>query len=187
VGPTGRPELAAQVFIAAGSKDLWLHEFQSLSEHALTVSRGGAPQWQPQRPGIEMKPVEGAPGPAESAVKRLTQMRKIAESFEATDDFEGKSRWELRLLSKPLQRYEKSSADVLDGALFAFAHGTDPEVFLMLEARGADGQYAWHYGLAPMTAYAVKVSSAGREIWSAPHRQGPFAASEPFFILKYLP
>src|SRR5262245_1728793 len=31
LGPEGRPELAAQVFIAAGSTDLWLHEFQSLS------------------------------------------------------------------------------------------------------------------------------------------------------------
>jgi hypothetical protein len=37
---------------------------------------------------------------AETAVKRLAQMRTIAKDFEAADDFEGKSRWELRLLAK---------------------------------------------------------------------------------------
>ncbi len=132
-------------------------------------------------------PIEGAPAPAETAVQRLAQMRKIAKDFEAADDFEGKSRWELRLFATPLQRYGKPNTDILDGALFAFAHGTDPEVFLMLEARSSSGEYRWHYGLAPMTAYALRASYKGKAVWERPEQKPPFDPSEPYFILKYVP
>ena len=87
LGPEARPEVAAQVFIAAGSTDLWLHEFQSLSTESMTVSRDRRVTWHPQKPGIEVKPVEDAPAPAESAVQRLAQMRAIAQNLEAADDF----------------------------------------------------------------------------------------------------
>src|SRR5436190_1158798 len=53
VGPDGRPELAAQVFIAAGSTDLWLHEFQSLSTEKFSVERDGKIPWHPEKAGLE--------------------------------------------------------------------------------------------------------------------------------------
>lgn len=187
IDAAGRPQVAAQVFIAAGTKDLWLHEFSSLSAEPFDVARDGSVPWHPRKPGLEMEPVADAPAPADSAVRRLTQMRNIALEFQASDDFEGKSRWELRLLSKPLHRWGKPGSQVLDGALFAFAHGTDPEVFVLVEARGSEGKYSYEYGLAPMTAYALKVSLKGREIWTAPYRKAPFQPNEPFFILKYVP
>lgn len=187
VGPNGRPELAAQVFIAANTKDLWLHEFQSLSLGRFAVVRDAGPLWSPRRPGVEMKPVPGAPRAAETAVARLAQMRSLAKDFEANDEFEGKSRWELRLLSKPLMRYNLEQDEILDGALFAFAHGTDPEVFLLLEARRVSIGHAWQYGLAPMTAYGVKASYKQQPIWDSPARKPPFDPEEPYFILKYVP
>ena len=187
VGPNDRPEFAAQVFIAAGTKDLWLHEFQSLSLDSFTVSRDGAAQWQPRKPGVEMKIIDDAPPPAETPAQRLAQMRTIAKDFEAADDFEGQSRWELRLLAKPLHRYGRPKSDILDGALFAFAHGTDPEVFLIVEARSTAGKDRWHYGLAPMTAYALRASYKGKDVWNRPWQKPPFDPREPFYILKYVP
>lgn len=186
-GPEGRPELAAQVFIAAGTKDLWLHEFQSLSLVPFDVLRDGKSQWHPRKPGVEMKPIPDAPPPADSAVKRLAQMRAIVQDFEASDDFEGKSRWELRLLTKPLHRYGAANSDLLDGALFVFAHGTDPEVFLLLEARKSGETYQWHFGLAPMTAYALKATHKGQTLWTREKQNPPFKPEEPFYILKYVP
>jgi hypothetical protein len=187
VGPDDRPEVAAQVFIAANTKDLWLHEFQSLSLGSFTVLRDGTDQWQPRRAGVKLTVIEDAPSPAETAARRLSQMRSIAKDFEGADDFEGKSRWELRLLATPLQRYGKPDSEILDGALFAFAHGTDPEVFLMLEARRSEGKYRWHYGLAPMTAYALRASYKGKDVWNRPEQKPPFNPAEPFYILKYVP
>jgi hypothetical protein len=188
VDPEGRPQVAAQVFIAAGTKDLWLHEFSSLSEESLKATRDGVTPWKPRKPGIEFKKVAGATSPhPDSAVRRLTQMRNIAQEFKADDDFEGKSRWELRLLAKPVHRYGQENSDIMDGALFTFAHGTDPEVLVMIEARRSGGMYEWYYGLAPMTAYALKVSSKDREIWSAPFRKNPNQPDEPFLVTVYRP
>lgn len=186
VGPEGRPQAAAQAFIAADTKDLWLHEFTSLSTEPMVMKRNGQAQWQPRKPGLEFKKFEDAPAPADSAVRRLTQMRNIAQSFQVADDFGGKSRWELRLMSKPLYRYGKEGTEIIDGALFTFAHGTDPELWVLVEARSGQEKPQWYYALAPMTAYALKVSRKGEDIWSAPYREGPFQPSEPFFIQKYV-
>ena len=38
-------------------------------------------------------------------------------------------------LSQPLYRYGGDDSGVLDGGLFVFVQGTDPEVFLLIEAR----------------------------------------------------
>jgi hypothetical protein len=54
-------------------------------------------------------------------------------------------------LSTPLYRYEKPPGDVLEGAVFAFVLGTDPELLLVLEARRDEGATVWQYALARMT------------------------------------
>lgn len=182
-----RPSIAAQVFIAARTKDLWLHEFQSLSTNTFVVKRDTNRVWFPDRAGVEMKPLLEAAVPAKSKVGRLAQMRELAKRFEAVDDFEGKSRWELRLLTTPLHRYGDEKEDLVDGALFAYAHGTDPEVLLLLEARRNGDSLAWRYGLAPMTGYALQVKDRGQVVWSAEHRQPPFKPTEPFMIVEYVP
>jgi len=175
-----RPAAAAQVFLTAD--DLWIHEFQSLYESPFEAKRDEAAVWQPSRAGVTYAKLPDAPVPASTAVKRLSQMRTMAERFTANDEFEGKSRWELRMLARPLLRYSDEKADLLDGAVFTLAHGTDPEVFILLEARKVDGQYVWHYALAPMTGYALKVQLDGKEIWEIGWRKGPYKSTEPFFI-----
>ena len=49
-----------------------------------------------------------------------------------------------RLLSQPIYRYVNSEAPVVDGALFVFVQGTDPETFLLIEAAsgGREGPMA---------------------------------------------
>jgi hypothetical protein len=183
----GRPRAAVQVFQLKDG--LWLHEFQSLSGETFRATlTDGDPIWSPSRAGIEMKPALDAPGPAKSERQRLTQMADIAREYSAIDDFEDKkSRWELRLLAKPIYRYASADGGILDGALFAFAHGTDPEVFVLIEAVETAKGSEFRIGLAPMTAYAVEVSRNGKAVWSAPYRKPPFDPREPFFIRQYHP
>lgn len=180
---SGRPAAAAQVFLTADN--LWLHEFQSLYEGPFEAKRDDKPIWEPAREGVSFQKLSEAPPPAATPVKRLAQMRRLADRFTANDEFEGKSRWELRMLAKPLLRYADQTAGLLDGAMFALAHGTDPEVFILLEARKVDGDYAWHYALAPMTGYALKVQLDGKEIWEIQWRKGPYKPTDPFFITVY--
>ena len=60
---------------------------------------------------------------------------------------------------------------IIDGAVFAFVHGTDPEVFLVLESRVADkdkAQLALHACADDLLGR--QVSSKEKQVWSAPER-----------------
>lgn len=177
----GRPQAAAQIFLTADN--LWLHEFQSLSPSTFTTTLGGSSAWEPTNPGLQRRPLPNAPPPAETAVKRLVQMRDAAKRFSATDEFEGRPKSdELRLLPKPLVRFGSAGTDTLDGALFTLAHGTDPELLILVEVVRTDREYRWHYALAPMTGYALAASLDGEPVWQVEWRKGPYSAKDPFFL-----
>ena len=182
----GRPYAAAQSFqIESG---IWLHEFQSLTTDSFRATRDGTTIWAPTKPGIEWNPVPDAAVPAKTPAQRLTQMKAIIDRFGANDDFEGTSRWELRALARPLLRYSSDRLKIVDGAMFAFVVTTDPEVFVILEAVASEEKEpAWRYALAPMTAYALKVSLDGKTIWEKPWTKGPVPDSSPYKILVYKP
>ncbi len=70
-------------------------------------------------------------------------------------------------MSQPLFRYEAGDPEVIDGALFAFVEGTDPDVFLCLEARLVKDKPSWQYGLARVVRLPVAVSYQGKKVWVA--------------------
>jgi hypothetical protein len=183
-GEHARPEAAIQVFQIKNAKErqgLWIHEFTSLAPTTLTAVKSGQTWWAPTVPGIDFKRLPGAPKPAESAAQRARQMRSLAAGFRASDNFGGRGWSELRLLPTPISRYGESGTKLIDGALFAFVIGTDPEVFLFLEARTGKEGLQWEYALAPMTVFAVKGSYQGKAIWELPDRHDSWDPSKPFF------
>jgi hypothetical protein len=189
-GANGRPEVAIQVFQIKDAyypQGLWIHEFSSLAPSSLTAVRRGLHWWAPTTPGLEFKPVPGALKPAESLAQRTRQMRSLAADFRASDDFKRKGWSELRLLPTPISRYGESGTRLLDGALFAFVLGTDPEVFLFLEARPGKQSTEWQYALAPMTIFAVRGSYQGKVVWELPNRDPSWDPSKPFFSKAYEP
>ncbi|HJZ53990.1 MAG TPA: hypothetical protein VKE74_03490, partial [Gemmataceae bacterium] len=106
-----------------------------------------------------------APAPADSAAGRLVQMRALADRFTATVTFRG-DKSALRRLTAPVYRYGDEKRPPLDGAVFAFAQATDPEVLLLLEARVSNGTAQWQYALARQTMWVVEVEYDGRQVWS---------------------
>ena len=170
-----RPAVFAQVFQIKDGR--WLHECQSLAQATFKMQSGQRVFWQPSEAAEAFRPLEGAPAPAATAGRRLVQMKAIAAEFTAADDFKINSsdqettRHELRLLPTPVYRYEDKEADIVDGAVFAFVHGTDPEVFLVLECIAAkDGKSDWQYTLAPMTCWSVSVQHNEKNVWSVSER-----------------
>jgi hypothetical protein len=87
---------------------------------------------------------------------------------------------ELRFLPRPLYRYKTERKDLIDGALFAFVQGTDPEVILVLEAARRDGKSEWHYVLTRRTGMAVEADLDDKTIWSVPVSNG--ASDAAWFI-----
>ena len=164
----GRPEVVASIYqwyYPVRPRD---NEFQSLSLGTFVAQRDGAPVWMPGRPGVELKPFPESPPLAGTAAQRLRQLRDLAKGFAASEtDHKGLER-ELRLLTQPVYRYEATEGELIDGGLFVFVMGTDPEALLLIEARQAGGAPRWYYGLARMTHAKIVVNDRGREVGKVP-------------------
>jgi hypothetical protein len=145
------------------------HEFCSLAPGGLTARRSGQPAWSPEQSGIELKPFPEAPAPQDSPRLRLAQMRRLAGELRADKTTRDDVTRDLRLLSNPVYRYESDDPSLVDGALFVFVEGTDPEVFLLIEARtGAKDERKWVYGLARMNSVRLRVRQGADVLWEAP-------------------
>jgi hypothetical protein len=139
-------------------------EWHSLTADNITVKRDARTIWTSKEPGIEWKPLENTPGPVGSRPLRLTQMRKVARRLHAEiETAEG----ELRLMPQPIYRYPKNSG-VVDGAVFAFVMGTDPELLAVIEARAAaGGATEWHLGFVHFTNARVTADFDDQQIYQA--------------------
>src|SRR5262249_15231950 len=127
----------------------WTHELVSLSGGPVKAEANDGRQWSPKQPGLELRRLPESPLPAATEGERLRQLEKLARRFSGGQMTEsGELSGELRLLPRPLLRYADPEAGLLDGALYALAIGTNPEVLIVLEARRDGRVAAWHYGLA---------------------------------------
>jgi hypothetical protein len=187
----GRPEAIVQFFTY--DEQSFNHEWQSLSLSSLSAQWDGAEVWTPTAAGISLSAVAQADPPARSAAVRLRQMKRLAERWDATFLPVVAGRLDqptvLRLLPQPLYRYESSQPDLLDGALFAFVLGTDPQALLILEARreSAAGTFQWQSAWARMASGTLAAGENGREVWSVPKYDFKRDPRQPFLLLPQGP
>jgi hypothetical protein len=167
----GRPEVVASIFShpETGGRRVVCHELHSLSQEVLVVDRSGPNQWIPQAPGVDLQPIAGATAPADSAPQRLVQMRSLAREFSGRSLSDRNQAWELRLLPRPLHRYESADLGVIDGAIFALVStaGTDPEIILQVEARQFDDGPKWVFGAARFSDMNLWLKHKDKEVWSS--------------------
>jgi hypothetical protein len=176
------------IFKAWDPPDGFHAEMHSLSLENVEAERIGKTAWAPSQPGITLRDVPAAPQPADSAVRRLSQMRSLALEFEVvlTDKRRNNSgeRQALRLLTQPLHRYQSSDSDWMDGAVFGFVLGTDPEAFLLIEARRAGETARWQYGLARMNNDSMAVSHNRREVWRVERQESQDWQRELYLLMR---
>jgi hypothetical protein len=159
--------------VAVGSLFQWFsphthmsHEFHSLSESPLTGAYGEQEVWRVAEAGVKFVAVPEGPKVAATKSQRLLQMRQILRAFAATKRERDGSQAELRPLTQPIYRYAAEKQGIVDGGMFAFVQGTDPEVFVLLEARENGDDPVWQYGLVRMNGVGFSVSYRDREVWS---------------------
>jgi hypothetical protein len=142
------------------------HEFLSLSQEPLAFD--GAAVWSPQDAGVVFQAFADEASPADAAWQRLRQMRALAAQFSMDmTSREGITR-SLRLLPQPLYRYDAKEASVIDGALFTFVEGTDPEAFVLIEAFEDGKATKWRYALGRMNSVELKAKRKNKPAWEAP-------------------
>ncbi|MCI0361337.1 MAG: hypothetical protein L0211_22875 [Planctomycetaceae bacterium] len=143
------------------------HEFHSLAEVPLVGRYQDRDVWTAGSAGVKFAPLPDAPPPASTAPGRLLAMKRLAKDFAATKTERDGAKQELRLLTQPIYRYASPEHKILDGALFVLVQGTDPEVFLLLEARGWAGDETWHFAPARMNSVGFVLRYQDKEVWSA--------------------
>ena len=162
------------------------HELHALDTEKLLVSRPNAlNEWKPQT-GLERKEIPVAGTPATTLGTRLVQMRKLAQEFTAHEtDSEGK-RWDLRLIPAPRFRYPSATSGVIDGALFTFLsnEGTDPEVWLLIEAHEKDGKIRWEYACCRFSNRDLYVQHKGKEVWSSLRSKTDTVLHDPLHLYR---
>jgi len=144
------------------------HEFCSLATTPLVGIGPSSRNWSPKEAGIQLVPLADAPDPAATPTRRLSQMRQLAGRFTgAKITREERAKRDLRVLPQPVIRYDSKHHAVLDGGLFALVEATDPEIFLVIEARPHDGKDQWHYALCRMNSLSLAASYQERQVWEA--------------------
>jgi hypothetical protein len=184
----GRPEAVASIYKFYSPLTHRANEFHSLSLGKLTARHEGVAVWTPRKPGLELKPIAGAPAPADTAAARLRQMRTLAQQFTGRQTTRERVDRDMRLLAQPIYRYQNTKGDLIDGGLFVFVVGTDPEAFLLIEARRtSSGAPQWQFGATRMNSVDLRIKHADRDVWSAP--EIPWAqvwdGREPYCVFRF--
>ena len=169
-GKTGRPLALAAIFYEKlpSDEEKWSCELTALAGEKLRVERHVGWQWTPAKSDVELQSVPSGPMPGETARLRGKQMNEIARRFAASETFSAERTDQLRLMPRALYRYADDEHGRIDGALYAFANGTNPEALLIVEARATSEGAAWHYALARLGAAQLEAMLDGIPVWQRP-------------------
>lgn len=174
--------MAVEYYPKRAGGPFWLYEVVSLSPEKISVSRSDEIRWTAREPGQARQPLSDAPEPASTPATRQIQLKQLRQRFTAYEKTPVEGRIELRPLPNPLYRYQDSASGLFDGAGFAFANGTNPEVLLILEVSrpSAEKSAEWTYAFCQMTGGEVYGTLDGREVWSRGEADPP-AVREAYF------
>ena len=111
-------------------------------------------------------------------------MRELVRRISA-QEFYANQHYSLRLLSRPIDRYAVPASGLVDGAIFIFANGTNPEILLLVEARRkGSGAPSWFYAAAPLSRAEVSLKIDGKDLWKSPTKAHTTPEQPYFDILK---
>jgi len=162
LGTEGRPTalVTLEIYRFPSGAHVLSYEFVSLTPAKFSLKHKTEDvRWDATASELELKELRDAPKPAATTAARLTQMRQQARRFGATETFNNDT-VECRLLAQPLERYSSEVDKIADGAIFALANGTNPEIGIVLEA---DAE-RWRYGLIRLGAAKTEVTLDGKTV-----------------------
>lgn len=170
---SGRPAAVGDVFLfPRGKKHQLYNEWHSLAAEPIAIQWNDRNLLATPGPGLKWNDFPEAPAPVAGRPERERQLRQLARRFTGHLVNQKKDRFELRLLTTPLYQYHAADiaggkSDFLTGGFFAFCQETDPEIFLLIEARRSDRGPKWVYAAAEFSNLNLFLELDGKEVWSA--------------------
>src|SRR5688572_16846809 len=161
LGTEGRPTalVTVEFYRRANGAQVLSFEFLSLTATKFALKhKTEQVRWDATESGLSLKPLPDAPKPAATPAGRLTQMRQQARRFAATETYNDET-VECRLIAQPIDRYQSEADKIVDGAIFALANGTNPEIGIVLEC---DAE-RWVYGVLRLCGATSAVTLDGKQ------------------------
>jgi hypothetical protein len=185
-GTKGRPFALLELFQGQKDRTTWVFAICNTSGGKLRARRGGDPWWRENDSAAELKDIPRAPAPAADAPLRQRQLKLLAEKFTAHEFWDpDNSRYELRLLKRPLYTYRDEAGGVLEGGLFTLANGTNPEIMLFVEARVDPkdrSKRVWQFTVGRLAHAELHLEYDGKEVFSAPRGDRVSASNKPYWL-----
>lgn len=152
LGATGRPTafVTLELYNLKETDPFLSYEFTSLSTDEFSMASPLGAKWEATGTDLKMLKLPNAPKPAAKTRTRRLQMKQLIKRFFVREENFGK-KTQCRLMPQPIDRYQAPKDGILEGAVFAFAIGTNPELALVLEC----DQTRWSYGMVRLSAAAL--------------------------------
>ena len=185
-GRKGRPVALLELFRGVNYRTMWTFAICNTSGGKVRARRADGPWWRENASSAELKDIPGAPAPAAAAALRQRQLKLLAEKFTAHEFWDpSNTRYELRLLKRPLHTYRDEANGILDGGLFTLANGTNPEIMLFVEARVDPkdrDKRVWQYTVGRLAHAELHLEYDGKEVYEAPRGNRVSGSDQPYWL-----
>jgi hypothetical protein len=173
-GTSGRPVALLELYQPDGESTHWIHAVSLSSIDTVTMTTPTGAKWTPEKHQLSFRHLPNAAAPHEREGQRIRQMKELARRFSAHEFWDpDNSRFELRLLVQPVHRYSDAEREIQDAAIFVFAHGTNPEVLLLMEAQGKSLEEAkWQFAAIRLGSAEMHVALDDKEVWTVGRTPG---------------
>jgi hypothetical protein len=114
---------------------------------------------------LTFRPLASAPRPETDERLRRLQMRQLSRRF-SVRAHNGLGESELRLMARPVFEYSAPEQGVLQGAMFAFAVGTNPDLLVAIQLQGSEaGEERWTCAPVRLTSGRIVLRYDDQPVW----------------------
>jgi hypothetical protein len=185
-GHKGRPVALLEIFRGAALRSHWTFVISNTSGGKLRARYADAPWWDENDSAAELKDIPGVPAPAADVSLRQRQVKLLAQKFTGYEFWDpDNTRYELRLLKRPLYTYRDEASGLLEGGLFTLANGTNPEIMFFVEARvdpKSNSKPVWQYTVGRLAHAELHLEYDGKEVYTAPRGDRVAGSDQPYWI-----
>lgn len=177
LGQTGRPRAVVVVEIYNYAQ----YELTAAADPPKSVQASSF-RWTPRQDDFQWTEIPVSTPPSDTDNLRERQIKLVVEDFSASEVWSGRT-YHLRLLDSPIYTYTDEEQGVLNGVVFAWAHGTNVEILMYIEARREqeDSPPRWVAGFSRLGSASLDVKYRQQDFWSAPSGFG-VGPSSPYYF-----
>jgi hypothetical protein len=185
-GPKGRPVALLELYQKLDDRTRWVFVICNTSGGKLRANRTGSPWWRENDSAAELKDIPGASAPLAEAPQRQRQLKLLAQKFTGHEFWDpNNTKYELRLLKRPLYTYQDEANGVLGGGLFTLANGTNPEIMFFVEARvdpKNSSKTVWQYTVGRLAHVELHLEYDGKKVFEAPRGDKVAGSDQPYWL-----